>query len=49
MTPAQVAVFERQALASCCPEVLRGVGHPPYDSAPQFRCPDWLRAAPAGQ
>jgi hypothetical protein len=26
--------------------VLRGAGPPGYDSADQFKCPDWLRAGP---
>jgi hypothetical protein len=44
MTPSEVTAFERRVLASCCPEVLRGTGRPTYDTAPQFRCPDWLKA-----
>jgi hypothetical protein len=44
MTPAEVTAFERRVLASCCPEVLRGEGSPGYDTAPEFQCPDWLRA-----
>ncbi len=44
MTPAEVMAFERRVLTSCCPEVLRGAGPPTYDNAPQFRCPDWLKA-----
>jgi hypothetical protein len=43
MTPAEVTAYERRVLASCCPEVLRGAGPPTYDTAPQFRCPDWLK------
>ncbi len=46
MTPAEVFAFERRVLSSCCPEVLRGAGPPGYDSADQFKCPDWLRAGP---
>jgi hypothetical protein len=46
MTPAEVLAFERRVLASCCPEVLRGTEPPSYDSADQFKCPDWLRAGP---
>lgn len=44
MTPLEVTAFERRVLASCCPEVLRGAGPPAYDTAPQFGCPDWLKA-----
>jgi hypothetical protein len=44
MTPTEVLAFERRVLASCCPEVLRGTGAPRYDTAPQFKCPEWLRA-----
>jgi len=44
MTPAEVTAFEHRVLASCCPEVLRGAGPPTYDTARQFRCPDWLKA-----
>ncbi len=44
MTPVEVLAFERRVLASCCPEVLRGRDAPDYDTAPRFRCPDWLRA-----
>ena len=43
MTPQDVTAFERRVLASCCPEVLRGAGPPTYDTAEQFRCPDWLK------
>jgi hypothetical protein len=42
MTPEQVTAFERGVLASCCPEVLRDGGPPKYDTASQFKCPDWL-------
>lgn len=44
MTPREVAAFERRVLASCCPEVLRDAASPMYDTAPQFTCPDWLKA-----
>lgn len=44
MTPAEVAVFERRLLAFCCPQLLRGRNRPNYDTAPQFKCPDWLKA-----
>ena len=44
MTPPEVSAFERRVLASCCPEALRGAGPPAYDTASQFRCPDWLKA-----
>ena len=44
MTPAEVMAFERRVLTSCCPEVLRDAGPPTYESAAQFRCPDWLKA-----
>ena len=44
MTPAEVIAFERGVLASCCPEVLRDTGPPNYDTAAQFKCPDWLKA-----
>lgn len=44
MTPAEVTAFERRVLTSCCPEVLRRAGPPTYDTASQFRCPDWLKA-----
>lgn len=43
MTPQEVTAFERGVLASCCPEVLRDGGPPKYDTASQFRCPDWLK------
>ncbi len=43
MTPQDVTAFERGVLASCCPEVLRDGGPPKYDTASQFRCPDWLK------
>jgi hypothetical protein len=44
MTPPEVSAFERRVLASCCPEALRDAGPPAYDTASQFRCPDWLKA-----
>jgi hypothetical protein len=44
MTPAEVVAFERRVLESCCPEVLRDAGPPTYETASQFRCPDWLKA-----
>lgn len=44
MTPGEVTAFERRVLASCCPEVLRETGSPAYETAPQFNCPDWLKA-----
>jgi|SRR5687767_4967610 len=44
MTPTEVSAFEHRVLASCCPEALRGAGPPGYDTASQFRCPDWLKA-----
>ena len=44
MTPQEVTAFERGVLASCCPEVLRDAGPPNYDTAAQFKCPDWLKA-----
>ncbi len=43
MTPQEVTAFERSVLASCCPGVLRDGGAPKYDTASQFRCPDWLK------
>lgn len=44
MSATEVAAFERRVLASCCPEVLRDAGAPGYDAAPEFQCPEWLRA-----